>query len=169
MKRLFLTAAIAAAMLTAPAMAEQAKVKTDPEGAFVTGLTVNDCLVVLSGLTQMDQVERTKPFDFPRGGVRLDIAHNMAVLTAVQNDAQPAQQKIFNQVLKTVPAGADGKTAVVIQPGTDAALEYDRLLRELTAKPCRATITRLKVDDLNLDKNQLSLGVLSAIDRILDR
>lgn len=178
MKRFLLTAAIAAAML-APAIAQSNKMGDVVNNRGVvaqgaspktnSGMTVGDCLIVLSGLNRMDELERAKPFEFAKGSLRLDLSRNIAALTAVQNQVQPVQQKIFNQVLKTVPPQSDGKPAVGFNQGTDAALEYDRLLREVTDQPCTANVVRISAADLNLEKNQLPIGVLSAIDRILDR
>jgi hypothetical protein len=171
------TIAAALLLLATPAPAAEAPVKQD--SPIETGLSIKDCLMVLQGLTEMDQIERrTKPFEFARGGMRLDISHDIAVLTAVQAEAQPAQQKIFFQVVRTlpdevVPAAGDKpattKPATSIPNGTPEAAEYDRLLTELTARPCHANLARINASDLNLDKNPIPVGILAAIDKILDR
>lgn len=178
MKRILIAAL--ACTLTLSASAAQAPVK--PElGLPATGLTINDCLLILNGLNALDErkvilrqgkpdeaVERV-PFEFAKGGLRLDISHNIAVLSAIQREAQPAQQKIFYEVLRSVPEKSPGVPATEIAPGTPAGAEYDRQMKELAARPCSAQLTRINAGDLNLDKNQIPVGVLALLDKVLDR
>jgi hypothetical protein len=180
MRRFFFTILFMAGL--APAVAAQAPVKTDPADAINPAkLTINDCLLILSALNALDSHQVvlnsgkageqlvTVPYEFAKGGLRLDIAHNIAVLVGVQRESQAAQQKIFYEVLKAVPETKPGEAAMEIKPGTPQSVEYDRQLRELTAKPCGAPLTRINAEDLNLTKNQIPVGVLSNLDKILDR
>lgn len=135
-------------------------------------LTINDCLVILSGLNALDghQVivnagkanESTLqlPYEFGNGALRGDIADNIAALTIVQRTSQDAQSKIFYDVAK-------GETE--IKPGTQQGIEYDKQLRELTARPCSAQLKKIKTSDLKLDKNEIPASVLAALDKIRDK
>lgn len=168
MRRFFFTFLFTAAV-TAAAAAE-APVKPTP-GLPDTGLTVNECLTILSGLNALDGrqvvVSAGKPdekvinlsYDFGNAKLRMDIAHDMAVLGAIQRDSQTAQQGIFLEVGK----GAD------IKPGTPEYANYDKQLKDLVDRPCHAALARIKAADLKLDRNDIPGSVLAAIDKILDK
>lgn len=135
-------------------------------------ITINDCLTILSGLNSLDGrmvvVNAGKPseqvinqaYEFNNGALRGDIADNIAALTIVQRTAQEAQGKITLDIAKGDPE---------IKPGTPKALEYDRQLRELVARPCGIPLKRVKTSDLKLDRNEIPASVLAAIDKIRDK
>lgn len=157
--------------LTAAAAAAQSPAKTDPPKPPAE-LTLNDCLTLLPGLNGLDgrtyvvnagkatEQAVTLPYEFGNSRLRLDIARNIAQLVAVQRDADQVRQKIFMEV---------GKGAPEIKPGSPESVEYDRQLRELTARPCGVTLARIKAKDLKLDKNEIPGSVIGALDKILDR
>lgn len=168
MRRFFFTILFIAG--AGPAIAQQAPVKTT--GLLDTGLTINDCLLILQGMNAIDQrevvVQAGKPneqvvrqsYEYGNGALRLAISRNISVLTGVQRDAQAAQQRIFVEVVKGAPD---------IKPGTPEAIEYDRQLRELTSKPCQVDLVRIKDADLKLDRNEIPAAVLSNLDKIRER
>lgn len=150
-----------------------------PKSVPESGLTINDCLLILQGLERMDEkrtivLNRGKPnessvqeaYEFPKVGVLLDIAHNIALLNGVKRDAQPVQQKIFFQILKTVPEPKPGTPATAIPAGTSQEEEYNLKMFEMTSKPCRVQLTRINAPDLPAS---LPVSVLALIDQILDR
>lgn len=173
--RRFIFATLFMAGLT-PAIAQHAKVQQDPEAAMnPMKLTIGDCLEILNGLTALDQLAPAAApalpaprFEFPSPNVRLDIAHNIAILNAERAIAQKEQQKIFVEVLKTIPE-KDGKPATEIAPNSLASVEFDRRNREILAQPCRVAPFPINAVDLNLERNQIPLTSLSQIDRILKR
>lgn len=178
---------LATLALAGTAAAAQAPVK-QADGPPQAGLTINDCLMILNGLTKLDEqrdvvVNRGKPneqvvkeyYDFP-AGVQLDVSHNIALLTAVQREAQPTQQRIFYQIVRATPATPSTKPgeppvpASSITPGSPQEEEFNAKMRELTDKPCSAQLARLRASDLLADgKNKIPTGTLALIDKILDR
>lgn len=184
MRRFFLTFLSIAALSSATAA--QAPVRTD--GVPPTGLTIGDCLTILTGLNKLDEqrdvvVNKGKPneavvkeyYEFGKVGLRMDIAHNIRLLTDVQRDSQPEQQRIFYRILRTVPdvkvprPGEQAGPATTIPQGSPQEEEFQAKMRELTDKPCLAQIVRINAADLNVDPNRIPVGTLSLIDKILDR
>lgn len=148
--------------------------RPDPAPAADAGekMTVNDCLIILSGLNGLDgrqvvtnagksnEQVATIPFEFGSSKLRLDIARNLSALSAIQRDGDQVRQKIFAEV---------SKGATEIKPGTAQAAEYDRQMRELTTRPCTVDLARIKASDLKLDRNDIPGSILAALDRILDK
>jgi hypothetical protein len=170
MKRTILAAAVCLSSVSASTGA-QAPVKQEP-GLPSSGLTINDCLLILQGLNSLDGRQVVvnagksneqvvlQAYEFGNAKLRLDIAHDLAILSAVQKDSQAVQQKIFLEV---------GKGSPDIKPGTPELLDYNNQLKDLMARPCLADVSRIKAGDLKLDKNDIPGSVLAAIDKILDR
>lgn len=173
MKKLLLTAALAATMVTATAFAQQGPVKQDP-ASNPEKTTVFDCLVILNGLNEIDGkhdvvINAGKPneqiaqlvYEFGNGRLRQDLARNITILTAIQRANDDTRQKIFAEV---------AKGAAEIKPGTPESTNYDSQMKQLTSAPCPIdNLVRIKTSDLKLDKNEIRAAALSAIDRILDR
>ncbi len=174
MRRLFFTT-FAAVSLSTAAPAQQAPVKQDPAAAINPNkTTVFDCLVILGGLNEIDgkrpivvnvgkpneQVIET-PYEFASGKLRLDLAKNIAILSAIQRRVEDARQKVFYEVAKGDPE---------IKPNTEKGVEYDRKVRQISEQPCPITeLVRIKAADLKLDKNEIRSAALAAIEKILDR
>lgn len=173
-KLIIIVCSIALTMMFASlAFAQAAPVKQEPSAAInPSGLTLNDCLTVLTGLNALDGyqvvVNAGKPneqvivrsYEFSNGDLRGDIADNIATLTAIQKTAQEAQAQIFRDVAK-------GETE--IKPGTPQVTEYDRQLKELTTRSCSAQLKKIKTSDLKLNKNEIPGSVLAALDKIREK
>jgi hypothetical protein len=177
MRRFFFTILFTAAI--GAAHAAEAPVPK-PAGLPATNLTLNDCLLILQGLQAIDEhivVVGKEPnqqlvkqsYEYGPGGFRLNVlAHNIRVLTDLQQTAQAEQQKILRDILQKMPA-KDGKPATEIPAGTEEAIEYDRKLKELTSAPCLADLTHFKEQDLKLDKNELPAAALANLEKIRDK
>jgi hypothetical protein len=176
MKRILLTTAVCLVSITACAAEAPAQKPAGPPAS----MSINDCLLVLQGLNAIDEhmvVIGKSPneqivkqsYEYGPGGFRLNVlAHNIRVLTAIQQDAQTEQQKILRDILNKMPP-KDGKPAVEIAAGTPEAIEYDKRLKELTAGPCLADLAHFKEPDLKLDKNELPGWALANLDKIRDK
>lgn len=174
MRRLFFTILFTAFAGTAATGAEVQAKPDIPAALNPAGTTVFDCLTILHGLNEIDGrrqviVSQGKPeekvldlpYEFGNGRLRGDIAHNIAVLGAVQRTYGDAQQKIQLDI---------AKGASKIDPGTPEAVEYDRQMRQLTSAPCAIDqLVRIKASELKLDKNEIRAGALAEIDKIFDR
>ena len=173
MRRFFFT--FVAAIIATSAAAQQAPVKQDPVSAINPDkTTVLDCLTILGGLNEIDGKRPTVvnsgkaneqvieiPYEFASGKLRLDLARNIAILTAVQRRVEEARQKVFHEVAKGDPE---------IKPGTEKGVEYDRKVRQISEQPCPITeLVRIKAADLKLDRNEIRSAALAAIEKILDR
>lgn len=153
-------------------------------------MTINDCLLVLQGLQAIDEHiviignapnQQTVKQSYEYGGnFRMNfLAHNIRVLTAVQQDAQAEQQKILRNILAKMPPvqekDKEGKPtnkehpATEISAGTPEAVEYDKRLKELTGAPCLTDLTHFKDSDLKLDKNELPGWALANLEKIRDK
>lgn len=171
MRRFFFTVLFIAGISPAIATAQQAPVKSSPPTA-ASSLTINDCLLILSGLNAIDQhdvVVGNKPneqvykqsYEYGSGSFRIALARNIGVLTVIQQAAQAAQQRIFGEV---------AKGATKIEPGTPEAIEYDKRLKELTGAPCSADIVRIKDSELmKVERNELPAWALSNLEKIRDK
>lgn len=136
-------------------------------------MNVADCLGILAGLNTIDSGRQviinagkpneavvSQPYEFGNAKLRLDIAHNISLLAAIQRDAQTTQQKIFAEVSKGSPE---------IKPGSAEAMDYDKQLKELTSRPCNVSLAKIKDADLKLDKNEIPSSALALIDRIREK
>lgn len=170
---------LAAVLLSTSAFAAEAPVKPElPK----SDMTIDECLVVLSGLESLDGyqtvVNEGKPnvqvvnrsYVFGNGVLRADIAHDITALRDVRKAAQESQQGIFKEVAKGAPdipqtvAGADGK-----EHPNPLYAEYIRQLNQATGKPCSAIPTHISIKDLKLETNEIPGSVLSALDKMLDK
>lgn len=179
MRRFFLTILFMAAC--APAIAAEAPVKT--EAALPsTGMTLNDCLLILQGLNAIDEhiVLFGKPgeqqtiklaYEYGSGTFRAALGSNIRILTTLQQGAQADQQKILLEVFKGKGGTPPDKDASSEEKAEFAkqSIAYDKQLKELTAAPCAVQLTRIKVSDLKLEKNELPASALANLDKILDK
>ena len=186
-----LIAILATGFLISPVFAAEAPVK--PAGPPSTGLTLNDCLLILQATRDIDEhliVLGTAPnqqlvkqsYQYTASpGFRMNfLAHNIRILTTIQQDAQAEQQKIHRDILAKIPqdkladeVGKDGKpTGKKVQEipaGSPEAAEYDEKLKTLTAAPCVADLAHFKETDLNLGVNDLPASALVNIEKIRDK
>ena len=135
--------------------------------AFVnpaSAATVGECLATLNGLQALDHydtVEAGKPVAKQyklAGSVRFTLAMNLAELQKVMDATQKARQGILNEISDGVmPAAGSPK----YQPYIDA-------FQAVLDRPCEVKLATIKVQDLNLDQNEVPFGVLAQIRPILD-
>lgn len=131
-------------------------------------LTILDCQNILGGLTALDghtelskdNAPVTVSYQFGSARFRLALQQNIAALNAMQQDFTKSMQGVFKEI-----AGE----AAEIKPGTPEMARYTRQMNDAQALPCAANLTRIKADDLKLDKNEIPGSVLGALDKILDR
>lgn len=190
MKKLYLALTAAAVLLT-PAIAKPAEAPVKKPEGIQSSVTINECLMILQALNNIDEhivIVGKEPnqqlvkqsYEYGPGGFRLNfLAHNIRILTTIQQDAQAEQQKILRDILAKMPPVAlkdkdgketgDTKPAFEIQPNTPEAIEYDKKLKELTAAPCLADLTHFREGDLKLEKNELPASSLSSLDKIRDK
>lgn len=142
-------------------------------------ITINDCLLILQGLTAIDQHQViigkspneqvvTQSYQYDSGAFRGAIAHNISVLTPIQTAAQTAQRAIETEIRQKIPP-KDGHLAA-IEPGSIEAFEYDRRLRELIDAPCKADLVRLRDSDLfKFPGNELPASAVANLEKIRDK
>lgn len=127
-----------------------------------------DCILLLSGLQSLDgHQELTKdrgainvPYKFENAKLRAAIQSNLAELQRVQAELQKLQQSIFREV-------AGGK--LELQPNTQEFADYSKQFTAAQELPCKATLTRIHINDLALQRNEIPGSVLAALDKILDK
>jgi hypothetical protein len=169
MKKVFIAAFSLIGIATA--FAAEAPVKSE----LVTtsnGLTIQDCLTVLTGLQNLDGhwviINAGKPnedaklisYVFENATLRGVIRDDIAALTNVQTTQQHVEQDIYREI-----AGEKIK----IEDGTKEVLLYNQKVFESKQRPCTAILTRFSIKDLKLDKNEIPGSILGAIDKIMDR
>lgn len=154
-------------------MAAEAPVKQEPIKPGEAGVTIADCLGILSGLNALDAggrriVAEGKPtesaetihFKLP-GKVRDAIGHNEFVLATVQQEAQAANRRVQ---LEIIAGGAES-----IKPGTKENLIFDQRMSEYMARPCAVQLDHIRDADLDLDHNDIPGSVLSLLTKIRDK
>jgi hypothetical protein len=160
MKRVALV--IAALALSSPAPA------AEPE------LTIDDCLTILVGLNGLDGHQALTrdntvvvlSYKFENAKLRGIIQENIAALGAVQSNLQKVQQQIFKEVagskFELRPDAADPAERALLQ-------QYQKQALDARQGPCKATLSRISLNDLRLDKNEIPGSILAALSKILDK
>lgn len=108
------------------------------------------------------------PWDFGSGTLRLRIARNIVALSAVESAIETTRQSIVREILKGMPPDKDGKPITEVPRNTT---EWDSLQRqygEALAEGARVDLARIRASELRLDKNEIPVSVLSALDPIFD-
>jgi hypothetical protein len=108
-----------------------------------------------------------QPWDFGSGSFRLRIAKNIAALGQVEQDLETTRQGIVRELLKSVP-DVDGKRPTNIPDGSPQYDELQRQYREALNAGAAVTLFRVKASELKLDRNEIPITVLSAMEPILD-
>lgn len=166
MKKIFLAAAFA--LIVNPIFAAEAPVQHPPIDV-PSGLTIQDCLEVLSGLQGLDghwvvlnenKDAKLVSFVFENDVLRGIIQDDITALNAVQNRQQKIEQDIYKEI-----AGTKG----VIDPGTKEVTQYNQRAFDSKQKPCTAVLRHFSIKDLKLGKNEIPGTVLGAIGKILDK
>jgi hypothetical protein len=140
-------------------------------------ITIRDALALATALRNLDgrmQVVKQAggaegtvmvPWEFGSGALRLRIANDLALVTAVEKKAEDARVAIVKEVLRKMGPGAVG-----FQQGTP---EYDDFMRQYNEvldgpAPGARDLSRIKASELKLDKNEIPVTVLQALRPILD-
>ena len=131
-------------------------------------LTNLDCQAILAGLNGLDgHTEITKDgsavnvtYKFESARLRLIIQQDLAALTTVQQDFTKGMQAVFREIAGDSP---------LLKEGTSELARYNEQLLKAQQLPCNVKLTRIKAEDLKLDKNEIPGSVLGNLDKILDR
>ncbi len=145
-------------------------------------ITVAQALSLLSGLRTLDghqvivkqngqDAVVLQPWEFGSGLLRLKIANDISLLAAVEKTADDVRVNIIKEIVKGMPADKDGKPPVGLTPNTTEFDSFQRQYTEVLNSPAQGTqdLARIKVSELKLDKNELSVTALSALSPILDQ
>lgn len=159
MKRL----AIIAAFLALPA----APLRADPPAKITVrqAISIAQALRNLDGhmiVTKQNGADQTVmiPWEFGSGSLRLRIANNLSIVAAVETSFETARKSVIKEI---------GGTSTP-NPGTP---EYETLLKQLNEvldQPAAGSqdLARIKASELKLDKNEIPITVISALEPILD-
>lgn len=162
MKRLALIAAVLTAAASPVRSGEQAKMTVADVLALSTALRNLDGHMIVVKQNGTDGTVMV-PWEFGNGRLRLRIANDLSIVDAAVKIANDAQAAIFKEVTKKFNVTA-------LTPGTPERTEYDAQIAELMKQPAAGEhdLAKIKASDLNLDKNEIPVSVLSALKPILE-
>lgn len=107
------------------------------------------------------------PWEFGSGTLRLRIARNVSALAQIEKFVEETRQKIIAEILRGMSAGKDGQ-APQIMPGSPEFDNFTKQITDMLAHPAQVTLSRIKASELRLDKNEIPVTSLSALEPILD-
>lgn len=160
MRRLALIVATLA-LLASPAAADPPK-----------PLTVAQALQALQGLRALDGHQVVVggqvvvvPWEFKNGALRVALAADVGILTAVETSQNKVRIDIIHEVLKDHP----GETEV--KPGTPEMDAFLKQYQQVLDAPAAGIegLQHIREQDLHLDANEIPAGVLYALSPILDK
>jgi hypothetical protein len=124
-----------------------------------TGLSVRDCLGVLAAMTALDGGKNGdgKPFRFT-SALRNAIAHNIFMLSTVQLEAQAANRRAQDEIRGDAEKLSERQLSQL----------EDRLNGYLD-RPCKVEVDRLRKNDLDLERNDVSPSTIAAMWKVLDQ
>jgi hypothetical protein len=149
--------------------------------AHAEGLTVEQCISILTGLNALNcvgqQLGGQCPADvkqYKLGEARYTIAMAIAGLGPILNAVQEAQRKYIAELGPLPPAPAEGKVSAEYN---EAVNKQNKLVGAnqvaLLAKPCNVQPGHLKLSELHLgdgtDQNPIPPSVLAAFAPIVDK
>lgn len=104
------------------------------------------------------------PWEFGSGSLRLRIANDLAILSAVEQQMTAIRQTIFREVTK----GTDGAE---IKPGSPGEAAFMKQFEDALNQPAAGTqdLARIKASELKLDRNEIMPSVLEGLRPILDQ
>lgn len=142
--------------------------------AEATKLRVREAMALAQGLRALDGrqvVIKVKgedtivviPWEFGSGSLRLRIANNLAILTAVEQQLTTIRAGIFRELTK----GGEGAN---IAPGSPEEAAFLKQFEEALNQPAPGTqdLARIKASELKLDRNEIAPSVLETLRPILD-
>lgn len=162
-----MTATLLLVAMTMPALGQSKK-----------ALTVGEALTMLQAFRNLDgrvvvvkqngvDTSVTTPWDFGSGTFRMKIAKNVAALVAVEQQVEDTRQKIVAEIQSRLPVGKNGEASAIAQ-GTPEYEAFSKQINDMLKQPAQVTLSRIKVSELKLDKNEIPVTVLAALDPILD-
>jgi hypothetical protein len=173
MRRLFFTILSTTAILIGPAFGAEAPVQKPPVTAGEAGMTIQDCLGILTGLNMLDAGARVivsagKPteaaetirFKLP-AKVRDAMSHDIFVLGQVQQEGQANNRRVQLEIM--------GASPDPIKPGSKENMVFDQRMSEYTARPCTVALDHIRDADLDLEHNDVPASVLSLLSKIRDK
>lgn len=134
--------------------------------------TVGECLTIYEGLKGLDGhivlIHEGKPdestfiksYQFDNAELRSAIASDLAALDNVKTIHDRVKQSIFKEIV------GEGYQ---IKQDTKEMVLYQKRVYESEQLPCEAVLTRIRLKDLKLDKNEIPGTILAALDKILDK
>lgn len=137
-------------------------------------ITVAQTLSLLAALRNLDghqvvvknngqDVVLMQPWDFGSGLLRLKIANDITIAASVEKGLDDARQSMIKEILKDKP----GATSLV--PDTPEMSKFAQQYSEaLGATAAKQDYSRIKASELKLDKNEIPVTALSALQPILD-
>ena len=139
-------------------------------------LTIGQALNILTAIKGLDgrtiivkqngqDAAIMQPWDFASGSLRLRILKNASALEPNVKLDEEARRKIVTEILAGMPEGTTD-----IKAGTP---EYDRFFKQreqVLNEPAVGTenLYPIKVSELRLDRNEIPISVLSALEPILE-
>ena len=158
-------ALVAALTLSTPALAAEK-------------ITINQALTVLGGLRALDghqviiktgtppqDAVVVQPWEFGSGVLRLKIANDISILSAVEAKQDAIRKSIILEISKDKPKD------YTIQAGTPEMDEFMRQYNDLLAQPADGTqdLAHIGAAELKLDRNEIPPGTLVALKPNLDQ
>jgi hypothetical protein len=108
-----------------------------------------------------------QPWEFGSGTLRFRLAKNTAALAEIEQGLDTARRAIVKELLKGMPE-IDGKKPTSIDSGSPQFAELQRQFGEALDAPASVSLFRIKVSEFKLDKNEIPVTALSALEPILD-
>jgi len=143
----------------------------------VPALTVRDALALAVALRNLDgrlvivPADGGKPggsvmvpWEFGSGSLRLRIANDLAIVSAVEKNAEDVRQGIVRELLRKYGVAE-------IRPATPEFEEFRRQYDQLLDQPAAGArdLGRIKASELRLDRNEIPVTALQALKPILDQ
>lgn len=143
--------------------------------------TNGQAVIMLEALRNMDgrqvivkqngsDVAILTPWEFGSAALRLRIARNISALTELAKAIDDQRIGVIREILKTMPKDKDGKepTSDILKPGMPEFDRLDKAYKEMLGDVASVNLARIRTSELRLDRNEISVTVLSALDPILD-
>jgi nitroreductase len=157
-KSLKLAAALAAALWIPSCSAFAAEA---PKITNAQALSMLQALRNLDGrMVIVKETPVMQPWDFGSGTLRLRIAKNVSALVAVEKAIDDARIGIVKEQMK---GGVDQ-----IKPGTPEFDAFQKQYADMLNAPAQVELARIRASELKLDKNEIPVTALSALEPILD-
>ena len=162
-----------------PAFGADGKITVEQGAKLLAGLRNLDGRMIVVKQNGADNVVMD-PWQFGSGKLRLRISNDINILEAGLKITDAARQAVFREQASKAgdrlckgekrPPECIGGQVTTLSTGMPERDEYDRQVKELDAQPVPGTqdLSRIRASELNLDRNEIPVTVLSALEPILD-